>query len=215
MRWVLGFAVMLVGLGFAAAAWVTTSHPLTEGSTTGVGRDLLLLVDDDVDDDGVREGVDRIVTYRYEPGGRFAVMLSVRNTSPVPVVLASQGSTLDEMAGNNSFWLEDLAANLSDGFGDDAGVLDQPPMPPTTIGPDEELAFWARYRISPECDGTVPWEPAPDWPGGDGFSSMSRDSIRLETQIAGISQASDISLRTEIQVVNGGPEALLECPTGT
>lgn len=209
MRWVLGFVVMVVGLGFAAAAWLTTSQPLTMGSTTGVGQHLLL---------GVREAepgsIDRTLTYRYAPGERFTTLITLRNTSPLPVTVGGQNNPSLDPNEYTGFWLEDLTANpLARGVGDDAGILDQPPLAPTTIAPGDELLVWARYRIGRWCKGDVPWPPAPDWPEGESISAVSTSALQIRSETFGIPQASTIELRDTVEMVNGGPEALTECPT--
>jgi hypothetical protein len=210
MRWVLGFVVMLVGLGFAAAAWVATSRPLTEGSTNAVGQHLLL---------GIREAdrgdADQIITYRYVPGERFAVLITLRNTSPLPVTVGGQSNPSLDPDEYTGFWLEDLAANsLPRGTDGDAGVLDLPPLPPTTIAPGEELLVWARYRIGRWCEGDIPWPPAPDWPEGESTSAIYTSAVEIRSDTFGIPQTSTIELRDQVEMVNGGPEALQECPTG-
>lgn len=212
MRWALGFIVMVVGLGFAAVVYLGTLQPVAFGSREGLGQVRLMGVDDDVSDDVVRDGVDRIATYQYAPDARFAVMLSVRNTSPLPVVLTAQGDPPADIEHTFGFWLEDLAANLSEGYGDDTGVLDQPPMEPTTIEPDGELAVWARFRISPTCQDPIPLKPAFDWPDTEGLASTTMDTIALRTQTFGVGQTTLVELPFELQVVNGGPDALTRCP---
>lgn len=184
---------------------------MTYGSTFGVGQAGLLDVNDEVSRSFVGDGVDRIVTYRWEPDGRFTVMISVRNTSPLPVVLSGEGSPPSDVASYLGFWLEDLAANLSDGYGFDEGVLEQPTMEPTTIQPGEELAVWARFRVSPTCEGQPPLQAAPDWPEG-GYSAMSTNVITLRTQVLGVPQTTRLAMPTEVQLVNGGPDAIAECP---
>lgn len=185
---------------------------MTYGSTFGVGQAGLLDVNDEVSRSFVGDGVDRIVTYRWEPDGRFTVMISVRNTSPLPVVLTGQGDPPEDIEHTFSFWLDDLAANLSEGFSDDTGVLDLPTMGPTTIEPDGELAVWARFRISPTCQDPIPLKPAFDWPDGDGIASMITDTIALRTQTFGVGQTTLVDLPFEIRVVNGGPDAMTRCP---
>lgn len=133
-RWV---ALAAVGVLVATPiAWVATVEPLGEGS---FGFDLLAGLPaemvrsakvQDVDAFGV-DG--RVLTVRVEPGSRFTVIVSIRNSGPVPVTIQGVESDSRDLGRRLVGMTPDLLATGT--------VKELEPFRPFSLPPDGEAAL--------------------------------------------------------------------------
>ncbi|MFN8622199.1 MAG: hypothetical protein U0869_15820 [Chloroflexota bacterium] len=204
-RWILVSVAVVVGLVLVGGWWLLNLEPVAFGYEWGRDAHLFL---------GEQEAQfpddDDVITFRWQPGEHFAVLVSLRNDAPVPITLLGTGPGL--RSGMGGFALDDLAPGRSPGPNDpETDPWTQPALSPTTLEPGAQVTVWARFKISKYCKGQVPWEPVPDWPEG-GSSGMSTESIPVSYQVLGITRSMFVPLPFTVQMVNGGPDAITECP---
>ena len=85
-------------------------------------------------------GVDgRVLTVRVEPGSRFTLIVSIRNTGPVPITIQGVESDSRDLGRRLVGMTPDLYA---------AGTIEQPePFRPFSLPPDGEAALEIEFSV--------------------------------------------------------------------
>jgi len=138
-RWV---ALAAVGVLLATPiAWVANVEPLAEGS---FGFDLLAGLPPEMARSARVQDVDafgvdgRVLTVRVERGSRFTVMVSIRNTGPVPVTIQGIESASRDLGRRLVRMTPDLYAT---------GRVRLEPFRPFSLPPDGEAALEIEFSV--------------------------------------------------------------------
>ena len=189
---VVAVAVLVIGAGVLAFA----PPPVEFGSSSGYRDGPLFVSRVEPDADG--QGGPGWYHYLMQPGGHFAVVVSVRNTGPVPIsILDSQ-----ELGYAIAFRLESLA--LVDGPNGESyeDWTSAPPLASVELAPGDEVRLWAIYRIRDACADGTPWMAG---------SSGGRSVIPIRYRELGLERTAEVQMRYGVTLDNPGPDTVTLC----
>lgn len=169
-------AALLVGASLVAGyQLLVTWTPLEYGPVSGLGPEVLRVVEPDPASDGVP-----VNYYPWSAGGHIHVVVSVRNAGPVPIRILGIG---DERS--DALWrltgLE-LRRNMT--------TLDTIPFVPTELEPGAMIEGRAEATFS-TCE---PGSTMRAGPGEDGVMQLTLVSMPVRYEVLGLARQASISL---------------------